>query len=221
MHKKQLMKTGDVSGSVPIFLALAIMSVMAGPCLAAKVNPSEVIVTNAGEEFVIPLFSNRATGFKWQLAEPADKNTLSFIRQVYVVGNAKLVGVGGKEVWTFKAVGEGKAALNFQYVRLREKNISVAKIRKLVVIVKKKAEPLIYNGVKYISDKMNYIEARDPRTNDRFWKLKVFNPAALQAEDTQLVWITDLSIEGGKLIAATSANDKYEIDLYTKQIKKI
>ena len=85
-----------------------------------------------------------------------------------------------------------------------------------------KVKPIVYNGVKYTADKMNYVEAWNAKTGEKLWELKVYdvtyNPAI--EPDVQDIWITSLRIEEGKLIVAAERNREYEINLETKEINK-
>jgi predicted secreted protein len=47
------------------------------------------------------------------------------------------VGAGGKEVWTFKAAGEGSPTIHFKYVRPWEKDVPPADKKDFVIMIKK------------------------------------------------------------------------------------
>jgi predicted secreted protein len=96
----------------------------------------EVIKANIGEEFTVTLESNKTTGYEWQLAEPLDKDILLFVNSKYITNESNLIGSGGKEIWIFKALKAGKAAISFRYVRPWEKNIPPAKEETFSVIIK-------------------------------------------------------------------------------------
>lgn len=85
-------------------------------------DPSQPIQVTTGQPFTIVLDSNRTTGYQWQLAKPLDASILQQVDNVYEAPQTNLAGAGGKELWTFKAVGKGKTTIDFQYVRPWEKN---------------------------------------------------------------------------------------------------
>jgi inhibitor of cysteine peptidase len=91
----------------------------------------------AGKEFSISLKSNPTTGYRWQLAKPADETMLKLVKSGYQADPhpAGMVGVGGKEVWTFNAVNPGKTTLEFKYVRSWEKDKPPAQTAKYEVVV--------------------------------------------------------------------------------------
>lgn len=80
-------------------------------------NSSRLIEVNSGEEFNIPLESNKTTGYGWELAKPLDKDFLIFIDTKYISDYSGLPGRGGNEVWLFKALKAGKTTIYFKYVR--------------------------------------------------------------------------------------------------------
>jgi inhibitor of cysteine peptidase len=68
-------------------------------------------------EVVITLESNASTGFAWTLAREPDPSVLELVDSTYVEPETELVGAGGEEVWTFRAVGEGSTELALSYER--------------------------------------------------------------------------------------------------------
>ena len=85
-------------------------------------DPTQPIQVSTGQPFTIVLDSNRTTGYQWQLAKPLDASMLQQVDNVYEAPQTNLAGAGGKELWTFKAVGKGKTTIDFHYVRPWEKN---------------------------------------------------------------------------------------------------
>jgi len=74
-----------------------------------------------GEEFKITLDSNATTGFQWSLAVPVDESVVKLVSNAYEAPQTALVGAGGKEVWTFRAVGRGRTEIRMKYSRSWEK----------------------------------------------------------------------------------------------------
>jgi len=109
---------------------------------AAKADaPIEVI---AGKGFSLSLKSNPTTGYRWQLAKPADAAVVKLVKNDYQADSHPpgMVGVGGKEVWAFTAVNPGKTVLEFKYVRAWEKDKPpVQTARYEVIVTGKKPEP--------------------------------------------------------------------------------
>jgi predicted secreted protein len=94
------------------------------------------IAAQSGKSFNIILKSNASTGYKWQLAEPIDKNLLELTGSKYVYPGKDLVGAPGEEIWEFKALKSGKADIHFKYVRDWEKNTPPADKKDFVVEIK-------------------------------------------------------------------------------------
>ncbi|MBA3438834.1 MAG: protease inhibitor I42 family protein [Pyrinomonadaceae bacterium] len=84
----------------------------AGGGQAGPIKPLKEMV---GQEFTLRLASNRTTGYQWQLAEPPDEAIVKLVGTKYVEPKTKLTGTGGEEVWSFKAVGKGKALITMKY----------------------------------------------------------------------------------------------------------
>lgn len=69
------------------------------------------------DEVVITLESNVTTGFAWTLARAPDAEVLELVDSTYVEPETELVGAGGEEVWTFRALGAGTTDLELSYER--------------------------------------------------------------------------------------------------------
>ncbi len=78
---------------------------------------------SVGQEFSLTMESNATTGFQWRFAEPLDESAVQFVDKKYVPkpNPQAWVGVGGNEVWTFKAVKKGEAVISLEYDRAWEK----------------------------------------------------------------------------------------------------
>ena len=101
-------------------------------------KPLEAIV---GKEFTISLDANRTTGYGWQLAKPLVETVVKSVTNTYQqpaqpAGAPPRVGAGGREVWTFKAVGQGSTVIEFKYVRPWEKDTPPVKTAIYRVVVK-------------------------------------------------------------------------------------
>ncbi|KIX11116.1 hypothetical protein X474_25745 [Dethiosulfatarculus sandiegensis] len=91
----------------------------------------------AGEEFTISLKANPTTGYGWQLVSPLDPNLLKLMGSRFErkPSQQKLMGAGGHTVWTFKALGPGKADLLFHYQRPWEKDQEPARRKSFTVVI--------------------------------------------------------------------------------------
>jgi inhibitor of cysteine peptidase len=102
---------------------------------ASKESASDRLEVTAGQEFSITLTSNVTTGYHWELAAPLDETVIKLLGSEYKAPETKLVGVGGQEIWTFRAIGQGHTVINLKYVRPWEKDVAPVKTASYMVIV--------------------------------------------------------------------------------------
>lgn len=95
------------------------------------------IDVKAGQSFMIKLESNATTGYQWRLAEHK-KGIVEKVSNTYVPSKTegRMVGSGGIEEWTFKAIAKGKVIIVLEYVRPWEKDVPPVKRAVYQVIVK-------------------------------------------------------------------------------------
>jgi len=121
-----------------LILTLAVANSQGTTNMSEKIeeylNPGEPIKVKAGQIFAVRMESNPTTGYGWQLSKTLDNNIV-LVTNVYMPPNSKLIGVGGHEVWTFKAIELGPAEISLKYVRPWEKS-QPARTNVLTVIVK-------------------------------------------------------------------------------------
>ncbi len=89
-----------------------------------------------GGSITVTLDSNVTTGYSWQLTGISDSGVLEKTNNVYEAPTGNLIGAGGKEVWTFHALGTGKATLSMEYDQPWTGGQKDAKSFTLMVIVK-------------------------------------------------------------------------------------
>ena len=68
-----------------------------------------------GGTLTVTLDSNQTTGYSWGLKEISDTGILEKTDNKYVAPTSSLMGAGGKEVWTFKALAPGTTTLSMEY----------------------------------------------------------------------------------------------------------
>lgn len=100
-----------------------------------KENTGGRLEVTAGQEFSITLASNATTGYHWELASPLDEAMVQLVASEYKNPETRLVGVGGQEIWTFRAIGQGHTLINLKYVRPWEKDVAPVKTASYTVIV--------------------------------------------------------------------------------------
>jgi inhibitor of cysteine peptidase len=90
-------------------------------------DPSKVVKSAPGMVIIITLQSNKTTGYEWQLAAPLDTKVIDFMKTEYIANEPQVMGSGGTEVWSFRAIGAGSAKIELKYVRPWEKDADPAK----------------------------------------------------------------------------------------------
>ena len=77
------------------------------------------ITVKVGEAFTIKLQANHTTGYEWMLVEELENAIIEFVGKEYVTKKAPrgMTGVGGHELWRFKAVRKGTMDLKMKEAR--------------------------------------------------------------------------------------------------------
>lgn len=91
-------------------------------------DPARPVAVKVGQTFTLKLRSNPTTGYMWELAEPLNEGIIRFIGQEYRTDKTDRMGAGGREIWSFRAVGTGETWIGLKYVRPWEKNATPAEI---------------------------------------------------------------------------------------------
>lgn len=71
-------------------------------------DPGKSLEVAAGNEFKIIINSNPTTGYHWELVGELDDALVEFVSKEYRADEPVLIGSGGVDVWTFKAVAPGE-----------------------------------------------------------------------------------------------------------------
>jgi predicted secreted protein len=80
-------------------------------------DPSQAIEISVGSQFIIVLESNLTTGYKWEAS--FDSNLIKLVKSDYKQAESKpdMVGVGGKEYFTFEGLKKGDTKVTLDYQR--------------------------------------------------------------------------------------------------------
>ena len=91
-----------------------------------------------GGLLTVTLESNATTGFEWELANITDETVLEQAgeQEYKAPAGEGVVGAGGAEVWTFKALKKGKSTISMEYRRPWEEGVEPAQTFALTVVVK-------------------------------------------------------------------------------------
>jgi len=103
----------------------------------AESNNGDNLNLKINDVITIKLESNATTGYKWNLSEESNSDIIALVSSDYTEKENKdnLVGAGGFETFTFKAVSNGSITLIITYNRPWEKDVQPEKIFKLNISV--------------------------------------------------------------------------------------
>ena len=82
---------------------------------AASQNITDEVEIGVGDSLKVTLCSNPTTGFAWSEAQISDEAVLEQTDHEFVAPEEDLVGVPGKDVWTFKALEQGATNVSMEY----------------------------------------------------------------------------------------------------------
>jgi predicted secreted protein len=76
------------------------------------------VKVGVGGKLTVVLFSNPTTGYSWsESAQISDQAVLQQTSHTFLPPETDQTGAGGKEVWTFKALGWGMSTVYLEYGR--------------------------------------------------------------------------------------------------------
>ena len=79
-------------------------------------EPGKTLEVVAANDFKIIIESNPTTGYHWELVGELDKTVVDFVGRDYKsTSDPGLVGGGGVDIWTFRAVAAGEASITLGY----------------------------------------------------------------------------------------------------------
>lgn len=101
-------------------IAVGTMAATAGGGKSINIDASysgKQVELSIGESLVVTLASNVTTGYSWTLTGISDESVLQKTKNEYIAPKTNLVGAGGQEVWTFKALKKGTSTISMGYSR--------------------------------------------------------------------------------------------------------
>lgn len=112
---------------ISILAALLLSCVVFGPGVGpassriVKVDDSYnglAVDVPQGGSLVVSLVSNPSTGYHWEVRDISDRQILGEVGREFRPGDAPsgMVGVPGRDIWTFKALAPGTARLLMGYI---------------------------------------------------------------------------------------------------------
>ena len=112
--------------AIILLLALSFACTVFGPGVGpassgiVTVNESrdgQTVDVPQGGSLIVSLKSNPSTGYHWEVRDISDRQVLGEVGREFRPGEAPpdMVGVPGRDIWTFKALGRGSAHLLMSY----------------------------------------------------------------------------------------------------------
>jgi inhibitor of cysteine peptidase len=90
---------------------------------------------SVGQSLILTLASNATTGYRWTVVKNSDEGVLHESGHEYIAPKTNLVGAGGKEAWTFKAMKKGTSTISMEYSRPWEEGTPPVETFVLTVVV--------------------------------------------------------------------------------------
>jgi predicted secreted protein len=100
-------------------------------------DPQQPITVDSGKEFTIVLEANPTTGYHWDIVGELDQNVVVFVKSEYIsTSDPNLVGGGGLDVWTFRAIRAGETNVTLGYYPPSNTAVEPQQTTTFIVIVK-------------------------------------------------------------------------------------
>lgn len=123
---------------------VAALLLLAAVAFAADDAPEQRAV-RPGERFAVTLEANPTTGYAWSLAADPDPAVVRSLGSSFERPSDAPPGAGGRDVWTFDAVGVGSATITLVYRRPWERETPPARTHVVTVRVARGAgDPFNY-----------------------------------------------------------------------------
>ena len=122
------------------FLAPALFlagSALAKPPMFTEADKGKKVSVKVGQAFTVALPSNPSTGYSWYLLSGASPWKLVGRKYMSHPADPGMVGVGGDEVFTFKATGAGSGFLRLLYLRPFEEKLDLTGAWQVKITIEK------------------------------------------------------------------------------------
>jgi len=137
MFKCKTLKKMIFISLVLLMLVLSFSScLVTGKALTEK-NNGDSFNLEINDVINIRLISNPTTGYRWVLSEKIDDSIISLIDSEFIQSkkDKELVGTGGYEIFSFKAISKGKTSIILNYERPWEEEVEPLETFEITVSV--------------------------------------------------------------------------------------
>lgn len=118
-------------------LAALLALLLPGGCTPGleETPPGSTLDVGVGETFSLVLDANPTTGYHWELLEEPDGRVARLVGNEYRADQPVAIGSGGRDAWSFEAVGAGVDTLSLGYFPPDQEH-DPAEVREYVVRVR-------------------------------------------------------------------------------------
>ena len=125
MYKSKIIKKIVLISLATLMFALCFSGCSATEKALTEKNNGDSINLKIDDKVEIKLESNPTTGYSWFLSDKVDSTIVSVTDPVFIESkkDKELVGAGGYEIFTIKAIAEGKIDIILNYERPWEEGV--------------------------------------------------------------------------------------------------
>jgi inhibitor of cysteine peptidase len=120
---------------IVVMVAAAVVTLVLTRASGVDKVTGDTFETTVGKTFTIALDANATTGYNWSQTIK-DKAVVAYVDNAYVAAatDPQVVGGGGTDTFTFKAVGKGTTTITLTYARPWE-SVPAAQTRTITITV--------------------------------------------------------------------------------------
>jgi len=137
MFKSKTLKKMIFISLVSLMLVLSFSSCLVEGKTLTEKNNGDSFSLEINDVINIKLISNPTTGYRWVLIEEIDGSIISLIDSEFIQSkkDKELVGTGGYEIFSFKAIPKGKTSIILNYERPWEDEVEPLETFEIIILV--------------------------------------------------------------------------------------
>lgn len=99
-------------------------------------NSGSRVNLSVGDLLIVTLDSNPSTGYSWTNASVSNASVIKQTGREFKAAATNMVGAGGQDIWTFKALEKGTSTISMNYSRSWEKDVAPIATFNVTIVVK-------------------------------------------------------------------------------------
>lgn len=120
-----------------IVLVFLLTACSGGSAELQPTDPEAALEADAGKEFTLVIESNPTTGYHWEIVGGLDGAVVELVgREYQSTSEPGLVGGGGLDIWTFKAVDAGETTITLGHYPPSNDPVDPEETQTFTVVVK-------------------------------------------------------------------------------------